>query len=67
MYAPQPCSRNAVGDTGYVEKVSEEMRKHRLHGAAEDMLALLIESQTSIGGDWRDRRDAAIKKARGDL
>jgi hypothetical protein len=37
-----------------------------LIAAAPDMLALLIESQANIGGDWRERRDAAIKKARGE-
>jgi hypothetical protein len=33
--------------------------------AAPNLLALLIESQDSIGGDWRQRRDAAIKEATG--
>jgi hypothetical protein len=37
----------------------------RLVSAAPDLLALLIESQHSIGGDWRERRDAAIAKATG--
>jgi hypothetical protein len=30
-----------------------------------EMLALLIESQSSIGGDWRQRRDAIVAKATG--
>jgi hypothetical protein len=34
-----------------------------LFASAPELLALLVESQTSIGGDWRERRDAAIKKA----
>lgn len=36
-----------------------------LFAAAPELLALLIESQHSIGGDWRARRDAAIAKATG--
>lgn len=38
----------------------------RLMASAPDLLALLIESQTSIGGDWRERRDAAVAKALGE-
>lgn len=34
--------------------------------AAHELLMLLIESQASIGGTWRARRDAAITKATGD-
>jgi hypothetical protein len=37
----------------------------QLFAAAPELLALLIESQHSIGGDWRARRDAAIAKATG--
>lgn len=37
----------------------------RLMAAAPDLLTLLVESQSSIGGDWRERRDAAIAKATG--
>lgn len=37
-----------------------------LLAAAPELLALLIESQDSIGGDWRNRRDAAIAKATGE-
>jgi hypothetical protein len=36
-----------------------------LIAAAPDLLALLIESQNNIGGDWRERRDAIIRKAMG--
>ena len=32
--------------------------------ATGDLLNLLIESQSSIGGDWRQRRDAAVERAR---
>ncbi len=28
----------------------------------DELMALLIESQTFIGGDWRERRDAALSK-----
>ena len=31
-----------------------------------ELLALLVESQTSVGGDWRARRDAAIQRATGE-
>ena len=37
----------------------------RLMAAAPDLLALLVESQSFIGGDWRERRDAVIAKATG--
>lgn len=36
-----------------------------LISAAPELLALLVESQESIGGDWRKRRDALIAKATG--
>lgn len=29
----------------------------------KELLALLVESQDGIGGDWRARRDAAVSKA----
>ena len=46
------------------EKLREEMRVNAsLIISAPDLLALLLESQESIGGDWRARRDAAIVKA----
>lgn len=37
----------------------------RLIAAAPELLALLIESQSDIGGDWRERRDALIAKSTG--
>jgi hypothetical protein len=37
----------------------------RLIEAAPELLQLLVESQEYIGGNWRDRRDAAIAKATG--
>lgn len=42
-----------------------QKKKFRLERAAPELLALLIESQQDIGGDWRQRRDAAIAKATG--
>lgn len=42
-----------------------EQANARLIALAPDLLALLVESQSSIGGDWRERRDAAIAKATG--
>lgn len=38
----------------------------RLMKEGPALLALLIESQHSIGGDWRERRDAAISRATGE-
>lgn len=38
---------------------------YALNRAAAEMLELLKESQTSIGGDWRERRDAIVLKAQG--
>lgn len=46
-------------------KNSEVAADAHLISAAPDLLQLLIESQTSIGGDWRERRDAAVAKATG--
>lgn len=37
----------------------------RLIAAAPELLELLVQSQESIGGDWRERRDALIAKATG--
>lgn len=37
----------------------------RLWATAPKLLALLLESQANIGGDWRVRRDAAIMEALG--
>lgn len=34
--------------------------------AAEEMLALLEESQINIGGTWRERRDALLKRLKVD-
>lgn len=38
----------------------------RLMAAAPDLLALLVESQSFIGGDWCARRDAIVKKITGE-
>lgn len=35
----------------------------RLIAAAPQMAQLLIESQTNIGGGWRQRRDEVLKRA----
>jgi hypothetical protein len=42
-----------------------ETANARLIAAAPELLKLLVESQEYIGGDWRDRRDAAIAKVTG--
>lgn len=44
-------------------EAAEQERQRRIAEAAPNLLALLIESRTYIGGDWRERRDAAIVKA----
>ena len=36
-----------------------------LMAAAPELLALLVESQSFIGGDWRERRDAVVAKVTG--
>jgi len=36
---------------------------HKSAADADNLLNLLIESQSSIGGDWRERRDAAVSAA----
>lgn len=43
------------------EKYQAQQRAERPRWYAKPMLELLIESQTSIGGDWRQRRDELIK------
>lgn len=44
------------GPNGHTHSVGELMRQR------DALMALLVESQTSIGGDWRQRRDAAVEK-----
>ena len=68
---PSNYSRSAL--SVWLRRISPEMNhsarwreylaNERLAAAAPTMLALLIESQTNIGGDWRDRRDAVIALA----
>lgn len=45
-----------------IEKYHAKQKAERPKWYAQALLELLIESQTSIGGDWRQRRDALIKK-----
>lgn len=52
----------AEREAQWAKEREESARKFRLTQAAPEMLALLIESQASIGGDWRERRDAIITK-----
>lgn len=47
------------------EQAERRSAVRRIEAAGPQMLALLKESQTSIGGDWRERRDAIIAKAEG--
>jgi len=65
---PNGCNKfwAAVSSAG-PDKISdaEKSANARLMIAAHDLLKLLVESQDSIGGDWRARRDAAIAKATG--
>jgi RNA polymerase subunit RPABC4/transcription elongation factor Spt4 len=65
---PWSCADNEVRDEWGVVAivVSVERRADaRFIATAPDLFALLVESQTSIGGDWRKRRDALIAKATG--
>lgn len=63
----------ASGFLGYLPKESEgggvqlfTEQDARLIATAPELLALLMESQKFIGGDWRERRDALIAKATGE-
>lgn len=47
--------------------VAEAEKNSDLTAAAPELLALLVESQESIGGNWRARRDAVIAKALGEV
>ncbi len=52
---------------GRLRTEKEEVEANaRIMACALDMLAILVESQKFIGGDWRERRDAVIAKALGD-
>lgn len=46
--------------------MDEAIANAKLMASAPALLTLLVESQTSIGGDWRQRRDATIAKVTGD-
>jgi hypothetical protein len=56
-------ARNAKRTAEFEKDWAVRKARMKLEAAAPDLLALLVESQTSIGGDWRERRDAAIAKA----
>lgn len=49
-----------------IARLKDQQAVARLIETAPDMLALLVESQDGIGGDWRDRRDAVVAKALGE-
>ena len=60
----------AIRRTGYATRdqsseCAENVMKIALISSANELLQMLIESQESIGGDWRERRDALISKATG--
>ena len=40
-----------------------EIDNGKLIACAPEMAEMLMESRDSIGGDWRDRREALLKKA----
>lgn len=71
QHTPGPWSRhhqsNSIkGSPGFVGSLNDVAPADAaLLIAAPELLALLVESQHSIGGDWRARRDAAIAKATG--
>lgn len=44
------------------KRYDDKVRAERPRWRAGEMLKLLRESQTSIGGDWRQRRDDLIKE-----
>lgn len=57
--------RRKTKESQWETEYQERQARYRLEAAAPELLALLIESQESIGGDWRARRDAAIEKVSG--
>ena len=66
VYAPNTQDDTAIC-ADIIDPVTQEPSEAnaRLIAVAPDLLALLVESQENIGGDWRERRDAAIAKATG--
>jgi hypothetical protein len=55
-----------VADTSnrnYCISPEEDEANAKLMASAPEMAELLMESRENIGGDWRDRRDAILKKA----
>lgn len=58
-------ARRAAQDAKWKAENDRWSKNYALQSAAQAMLNLLVESQTSIGGDWRERRDATILLATG--
>lgn len=56
-------AKKAAREARWAEESWQRSKKWALESAAQEMLDLLKESQSNIGGDWRERRDAVIKKA----
>lgn len=54
--------KNEIRQARWRAESEASNKRYRLERAASEMLALLVESQTSIGGDWRERRDAILAK-----
>lgn len=62
-----PVARKEKQDAKYAKRRAENVvrdARWRLERAALEMLSLLVESKSDIGGDWRDRRDALLLKVR---
>jgi hypothetical protein len=59
-------ARRDANLTAFNAKFDLRQARWRIEREADNMLALLVESQTSIGGDWRERRDALILRTRGE-
>jgi hypothetical protein len=57
---PYPCALSRVA---HEKEALLDSREADLRKRVEEAERLLTESQTSIGGDWRERRDAFLRAA----
>ena len=57
--------RRITTDSGITVAYVADPDTATMMAAAPDLLSLLLESQSSIGGDWRQRRDTALANATG--